>query len=233
VAKANGLSEAAYRFGSACCVLEPPRGNKNPFILISPHFRLRLDAMTCLKSRHDVHTLITMRPNTKRRLLMIAALAWALPAKAQPVIPPGLLDYAASALGGLIDNARQQAIADGVRPIPPSVYRSLLGYFPADLLQRCRFATGSSRALTLPALAFTYGDATAITLGDVILFKADRVAETDLKVWAHELTHVMQYQRWGVDGFAERYVRDSTSVEQEAIDNANRFFTWHNHHAVR
>ena len=76
---------------------------------------------------------------------MIAALAWALPAKAQPVIPPALLDYAGSGLGGLIDAARQQAIADGVRPIPPSVYRGLLGYFPAALLQRCRFATGSSR----------------------------------------------------------------------------------------
>ena len=62
--------------------------------------------------------------------------------------------------------------------------------------------------------------------GDVILFKSDQVAETDLKIWAHELTHVMQYQRWGVDGFAERYVRDSAAVEQEAIDNANRFAAW-------
>jgi hypothetical protein len=36
----------------------------------------------------------------------------------------------------------------------------------------------------------------------------------------------MQYQRWGVDGFADRYVRDSAGVEQEAIDNANRFAAW-------
>jgi hypothetical protein len=164
---------------------------------------------------------------------MIAALAWALPVRAQPVIPPGLLDYAASALGGLIDGARQQAIADGVRPIAATAYRALLGYFPADLLQRCRFATGSSQALTLPALAFSFGDATSITLGEVILFKSERVAETDLKVWAHELTHVMQYQRWGVDGFAERYVRDSGAVEQEAMDNANRFAAWQSPHAAR
>jgi hypothetical protein len=170
-----------------------------------------------------------MRPGTKRRSVMIAALAWALPAKAQPTIPAALLDYAGGALGALIDAARQQAIADGVRPIPTSVYRGLLGYFPAALLQRCRYATGSSRPLTLPALAFTYGDATAITLGEVVLFKSDRVAETDLKVWAHELTHVMQYQRWGVEGFAERYVRDSAEVEQEAVDNANRFAAWQTH----
>jgi hypothetical protein len=172
-----------------------------------------------------------MRPFV-RGSLMIAALAWALPVRAQPAIPSGLLDYAGSALGELIEGARQQAIADGVRPIPPGVYRALLGYFPAAVLQRCRFAAGASPPLTLPALAFSYGDATAITLGDVVLFKSERVAETDLKVWAHELTHVMQYQRWGVAGFAEHYVRDSAAVEQEAIDNANRFTVWRAEHAA-
>jgi hypothetical protein len=161
-----------------------------------------------------------------RRFLLLAGLAWVLPVRAQPAVPSSLLDYAGNALAALIDGARQQAIADGVRPIPPSVYRALLGYFPAALLQKCRFAAGNSRALTLPALAFTYGDATAITLGDVVLFKNEHIAETDLKAWAHELTHVMQYQRWGIEGFAERYVRDSGAVEQEAIDNANRFAAW-------
>jgi Domain of unknown function (DUF4157) len=161
-----------------------------------------------------------------RRFLLLAGLAWILPVRAQPTIPPGLLDYASSALAALIDGARQQSIADGVRPIPPGVYRALLGYFPSTLLQKCRYATGDARALTLPALAFAYGDATAITLGDVVLFRNEQLAETDLKLWAHELTHVMQYQRWGIDGFAERYVRDSHAVEQEAIDNANRFAAW-------
>jgi hypothetical protein len=184
--------------------------------------------MLWLKSRHDLHPFTTVQG-----ILMIAALAWALPAKAQPDIPPALLEYAGGALGGLIDTARQQAIADGVRPVPTSIYRALLGYFPSTLLQRCRFATGNSRALTLPALAFSFGDATAITLGDVILFKSERLAETDLKVWAHELTHVMQYERWGVEGFAGHYVRDSAAVEQEAIDNANRFVAWRTEHTAR
>jgi hypothetical protein len=161
-----------------------------------------------------------------RRSLLLGALAWVFPARAQPAIAPGLLGYASSALAGLINEARQQAIADGVRPIPAAVYRSLLGYFPTILLQKCRFAAGDSGALTLPALAFSYGDATAITLGEVVLFKSERAAQDDLKLWAHELTHVMQYQRWGIDGFADRYVHDSASVEQEAIDNANRFAAW-------
>ena len=160
------------------------------------------------------------------RFLLLAGLVWALPVRAQPVIAPGLLDYAASALAALIDGARQQAIADGVRPVPTGVYRALLGYFPAALLQKSRFAVGRAGALTLPALAFSYGDATAITLGDVVMFKDEHVAESDLKVWAHELTHMMQYQRWGIEGFAERYVRDSAAVEREAVENANRFVAW-------
>nr|WP_294560413.1 DUF4157 domain-containing protein [uncultured Rhodopila sp.] len=157
---------------------------------------------------------------------MLAALARALPARAQPVIPHALLDYAGTALGDLIDSARQQAIADGVRAMPPGVYRALLGYFPAALLQRARYAVGGTRRLSLPMLAFSYGDALAMTLGDVILFKTARAADNDLKLWAHELTHVMQYQRWGIEGFAERYVRDSAAVEREAIDNTTRFAAW-------
>ncbi len=157
---------------------------------------------------------------------MLAGLARAFPARGQRAIAPDLLDYAASLLAGMIDNARQQAIANGVRSLPPGIYRALLGYFPAELLRRARFAVGGAGKLSLPTLAFSYGDAQAMTLGDVILFRTEQMAEADLKVWAHELTHVMQYQRWGIDGFAERYVRDSAGVEREAIDNANRFITW-------
>jgi hypothetical protein len=157
---------------------------------------------------------------------LLAGLTWILPTRGQPVIAEGMLDYASGALATLIDGARRQAIADGVRPIPPLVYRSLLGYFPAALLQKCRFAVGGTTALSLPALAFSYGGATAIALGDIVLFKSESVAESNLKVWAHELTHVMQYQRWGIEGFADHYVRASRAVEQEAIDNANRFAEW-------
>jgi hypothetical protein len=157
---------------------------------------------------------------------MLAGLAWAFPARGQRAIAPDLADYAASVLAGMIDSARQQAIANGVRPVPPGVYRALLGYFPAELLRRARLAVGGTGRLSLPTLAFSYGDAQAMTLGDVILIKTEQMAEANLKVWAHELTHVMQFQRWGIEGFAERYVRDSVAVEREAIDNANRFIAW-------
>jgi hypothetical protein len=65
-----------------------------------------------------------------------------------------------------------------------------------------------------------------MTLGEVVVFKDDRLAQGDLGLWAHELTHVMQYQRWGIDGFASRYVTDSAGLEREARANAERFLTW-------
>lgn len=166
-----------------------------------------------------------------RRSVLLAPLAWAFPAfgqsaRTRPKIAPALLDYAAEALASLIDAARRQAIADGVSAIPAGIYRSLLGFFPPDLLHRVRYAVGSTEPLALPSLAFAYGDAVAMTLGEVVLFRSEDQALEDAATWAHELTHVMQYQRWGIEGFADRYVRDSAAVEQEAIDNARRFTTW-------
>jgi hypothetical protein len=160
-------------------------------------------------------------------LLSIAGLVWASPTRTQPArVEPSLREYAARALASLLEAARAQAIADGVRPIPALVYRGLLGYFPSIVLRHVRYATGHTEGLNLPALTFTYGDAVAMTLGDVILFRDERAAQTDLKLWAHELTHVMQYQRWGMDGFAARYVQDSAAVEHEAYANADRFVSW-------
>jgi len=89
-------------------------------------------------------------------------------------------------------------------------------------MQAVRWSVGGNQ-LSLPGLALQYGDATAITLIDVVLFRREADAEEDAKLWAHELTHVGQYRRWGVEGFAARYVADSGALEREASDNADRF----------
>jgi len=164
-----------------------------------------------------------------RRSFFFAPLAWALPAKAQPAIPPSLLQRGASLLADLIQSARETAIANGVKPIPPQIHRALLGFFPEAILRKVRYASGHADPITIPGLAMTYGHIDAVTLIDVILFRDDDAARTDAKLWAHELTHVMQYERWGVDGFAQRYLQDYDAVEQEAGDNANRYVTWSEH----
>jgi hypothetical protein len=164
-----------------------------------------------------------------RRSLFLAPFAWALPVRAQAAIPPSLLERGSGLLAELIRSAREGAIANGVRPMPPQIHRTLLGYFPEAMLRKVRHGSGHADAVTVPGLAMTYGHIDAVTLIDVILFRDDDAARSDTKLWAHELTHVMQYERWGVEEFATRYLQDPEAVEQEARDNADRFVAWSEH----
>ena len=170
-----------------------------------------------------------------RASLLLGGLSWIWPVRAQgqgvgPGVNQGasqLMDLAGGALARVIETSREKAIAAGVRPIPTGVQRALTGFFPPALLQRVRYRVIADQdGLSLPQLALDHGHADAITLGDIILFRRDHAAQTDLVLWAHELTHVMQYQRWGTEGFAARYVRDYQGVEREARDNAARFKAW-------
>jgi hypothetical protein len=161
--------------------------------------------------------------------LFLAPFAWALPAQSQTAIPPSFLERGSGLLAELIQSGREAAIANGVRPMPPRIHSALLGYFPDAMLRKVRFASGHADTITIPGLAMTYGHIDAETLVDVILFRDDDAARADAKLWAHELTHVMQYERWGIAGFAMRYLQDSDSVEQEARDNAQRFVAWSEH----
>jgi hypothetical protein len=163
------------------------------------------------------------------RRLLIAGLATSaiLPrvARAQ-AWNPQFGNVAVGLLAQWISVSRQQALAAGTEPIPPRIVEGLAGYFQPGLAQAVRWRGADTAALSLPGLAFQYGDAAAITLIDVVLFRSDADARHDLKLWAHELTHVEQYRRWGVDGFVARYVADSGAVEREAYANADRFEAW-------
>jgi hypothetical protein len=135
-------------------------------------------------------------------------------------------DAAASALAAQIGEARQKAIAGGVRPIPSMISRSLLGYFPEALIRRCRHSVADAAPLRLPSFRLIYGSGASLTLADVVIFRTDRAAQSDLKEWARALTHVMQFQRWGMADFARRWVEDRAAVEHEATANAARFMAW-------
>jgi hypothetical protein len=139
------------------------------------------------------------------------------------------LERGSSLLAELIQSSRETAIANGVRPMPSQIHRALLGYFPDAMLRKVRYASGHADAISVPGLAMTYGHSDAVTLVDVILFRDDDAARFDAKLWAHELTHVMQYERWGVEGFATQYLQDANAVEQKACDNADRFVAWSEH----
>ncbi len=182
-----------------------------------------------VSTSRDKASLTQPRNLLVRRSFLLAPLAWAFPARAQETIPPTLLDRGAKLLAVLIQSARENAIANGVKPMPSQIYRALLGFFPDGLLRKVRYASGHAEVIGIPGLAMSYGHIDGVTLGDVILFREDRAARDDTKLWAHELTHVMQYERWGYEGFARRYLEDYEAVEQEARHNADRYVSWSEH----
>lgn len=114
-----------------------------------------------------------------------------------------------------ITSLRDSAIARGVEPVPSSIRDALLGYVPLDVLDDVRWRIDDS--LSAQHTMFVLSDTPAMTLGHVVVFA--RAADAgDATLWAHELFHAMQFQRWGIEGFVERYLADYGAVEFEAAE---------------
>lgn len=125
----------------------------------------------------------------------------------------------APALAATIRMTRNRAYSSGVRPMPDDVARALAPYFPAGVLNQVRWRPPMPRPSMSGLLVNWYFREGAVTLQDVVLFSDERLAR-DPAFWAHELTHVEQYRRYGVDGFARRYVSDWEKLEAEARSRA-------------
>jgi uncharacterized protein DUF4157 len=124
---------------------------------------------------------------------------------------------ASALLASWITTSRDAALEQGVARIPPSIRASLAGYVPDKTLTRVRWRAGGSWDV-LTQSAFSFKDAQAVTLDYVVVFASEHDALNDPKLWAHELKHVMQFEEWGVAGFAARYVNDNVAVESEATE---------------
>ena len=109
-----------------------------------------------------------------------------------------LLNATAPLLATAIRESRKQAIDRGVSPIPPHIRSTLQPYFPAAILDKARWTTAAGISLD-GALTNWFNMEGAITLGEVIAFSDGMQAQQDVEVWAHELTHVMQYEQLGID----------------------------------
>ncbi len=128
-----------------------------------------------------------------------------------------LLDIAVTLLADWITDSRDTALAEGTDAIPAAIRAALNGYVPAEVLDAVRWRIGGGGTLSLQRGMFKLGDSPAITLDNVIVFETQAHVE-DPKLWAHELMHVMQFKRWGIAGFASRYVEDHEAIEAEAAE---------------
>jgi uncharacterized protein DUF4157 len=138
--------------------------------------------------------------------------------------PDPLSQTLASLLGAPLADAIQQErnrVYPHAHPMPQAIRAQLTPFFPPAVLQTVRYSTDwdTTAAGTLPSVLLGNG-VHAVTLGDVILFRDVQLAADPL-LWAHELAHVEQYRRLGVETFATQYLQQAWVLEDEAITKAN------------
>jgi len=128
---------------------------------------------------------------------------------------------AARALERAIRYSRASARRTGTETIPAPIRERLEGYFPEHLLDKVRWAF-PNRYLDLGTLVAWYkAEGGAVTLQDTIIY-ASRVGVESEYLWAHELTHAMQYEELGLRDFARVYTTHYGVLEKQARDNGNR-----------
>ncbi len=119
--------------------------------------------------------------------------------------------------------SRRDVLAPRCLPPPRQIVEQLTPYFPPLLLQPVRFCVGWSRETGGGPFLMT--GARAMTLDHIIVFRDEGVAR-DPVIWAHELTHVQQYERWGLSKFSDHYLRSRAEVEAEAWQAAADYKMW-------
>ncbi|MGL6237820.1 eCIS core domain-containing protein [Aeromonas dhakensis] len=142
------------------------------------------------------------------------------------VVNEALVQSTAPLLQEMIARSRDDALNAGVAPIPPDIRKNLQGFIPENILNIARYRVQGGGDLSLQVNAIRYGEANAITLDYVIVFKEQNDALYNPTLWAHELTHVQQYQDWGIGDFAIRYVRNYNQVEASAYEAGTRYVAW-------
>lgn len=111
--------------------------------------------------------------------------------------------------------ASRNSSMNGAMPIPPGIRQALQGWYDDGLMNMVRFKVGDGGELNLANNSMRFGDATAVTLIDVIVFRGPNEANNPA-LWAHEMKHVQQFRDWGVHSFAVQYMRSWNSVEDPA-----------------
>lgn len=126
---------------------------------------------------------------------------------------------AAPALAQTIRFSRAEALRQTPEPMPEDIRAALSPYFDDEILEQAQWTLAGQDHGLGSLLARWYYDEGAVTLHDVIVFSDAGVAQ-NVWLWAHELAHMEQYRRMGLDGFAVRYVTDWRLLEAQASSRA-------------
>jgi hypothetical protein len=127
---------------------------------------------------------------------------------------------AARALERAILYSRSSARRTGTQPIPPVIRAQLADYFPEHVLGEVRWSLPNEYFDLGSVVAAWYAaEGGAVTLQDTIVYSTPKAAASRY-LWAHELTHALQYEELGLRDFARIYVTSPQVLEQQAWDNA-------------
>ena len=131
-----------------------------------------------------------------------------------------LLNPAAPLLATAIRASRGQALNRGVNTIPQDVRLALAPYFSQAILDKVRWTTAGGISID-GALKNWFNQEGAVVFDEVIVF-ANQGLTSNIELWAHEITHVLQYSQMGVETFAFQYSYDWNGIEGQATDNASQ-----------
>ncbi len=146
------------------------------------------------------------------------------------------IDNAEDAIGIPLAAALHQAHAffdDKAEPLPDPIKRMLAVHFDQASLDAARFVVDDQPDTLnglINLLQTKIGDSTAdnhaVVIGDIIVFaKMPALDITDIRFWAHEVAHTIQYAKLGLNGFAAEYVRNYEGIEDEAHHEADEMFS--------
>jgi hypothetical protein len=121
-----------------------------------------------------------------------------------------------ASLADWIRKSRDDATKAGTRILTNKLTEDLALYFDRDLLKSIRYRYDPGFEFSTLANAVRIGDQAVVVLGDTIVFKNRFDAEHNLTLWAHAVAHVAQFQSWGIDEYASRYLRGYPTLESEA-----------------
>lgn len=143
---------------------------------------------------------------------------------------PKLKDVLAVPLDAALEQAHAY-YADVAQPLPNGVKLLLkLGdHFTEAELNRAKFVvdhSGGSIAALINLLRTKIGDRKAsnhaVAVDDIIVFSERPGGKSDLRFWAHEVQHTVQYTaKGGISGFANAYVGDYAALEADADAKAD------------
>lgn len=117
--------------------------------------------------------------------------------------------------------AAREKYKDTAMPLPDDVKNALRPYFSESVINNARYVIGKVE-ITLPNFIGQgqklMGGDYAVTVDNIIVFNRNPGGFVHSGAWwVHEVTHVEQYQRLGIETFAYNYLRDlGNSLENEA-----------------